>query len=79
MNKNLSWSKADEQWLALTLGTTCSHPGLRDIAYLEIDWCLESHGLGHAGKCSGTQSFVFLVSIAQQAVDCTIVVIGIRP
>lgn len=47
------------------------------IAHLDIDWCLKGHGSGHARRCSDTQGFVSLMSITQQAVDGTVVIVGI--
>ena len=47
------------------------------IAHLDVDWCLKGHGSGHGRRYSDTQSFMSLMPITQQAVDCTIVIIGI--
>lgn len=47
------------------------------ITHLEVDWRLEAHGSGHARRYSNTQGFMSLMPVTQQAVDCTIVIIGI--
>lgn len=49
----------------------------RVITHLDTDRGLKGHGSGHARRCSDTQGFVSLMSITQQAIDCTIVIIGI--
>lgn len=47
------------------------------IAHLDIDWCLKGHGSGYTRRSSDTQGFMSLMSVTQQAVDGTIVIIGI--
>lgn len=47
------------------------------ITHLEVDWRLEGHGSGHARRYSNTKGFMSLMPVTQQAVDCTIVIIGI--